>query len=78
MNYYMESTWNSAWVSITSVMMMMTEKIITTVIDLNILILRDAHIWSVKRKGEPEWEEGCRGKPRGCRVRSTAGRSRQW
>lgn len=27
MNYDMESTWNSAWVSITSVMMMMTEKI---------------------------------------------------
>lgn len=57
---------------------MTMEKIITTVIDLNILILRDAHVWSVKRKGEPEWVEGCKGEPRGCRVRSTAGRRRQW
>lgn len=43
--------------------------------DSSRLIWRDAWIWSVKRKGEPEQEEGCKGKPKVCKVRLAAGKS---
>ena len=47
-----------AWLS-----MMMMEKIVAAVIDVNILTLNNAGIWSVKGKGEPEQEEGYKRRP---------------
>ena len=45
MNYYMESTWNSAWVSITLMVMMilMEERIVT---GLNILIFKKKNLFA--------------------------------
>lgn len=55
--------------------MMMEEKIVTTVIDTDMLILSAALLWSVKRRGEPEQEEGCKRRPKGCGVRAQKGRA---
>ena len=45
-------------------MMMMQKKIVTTIIDKNMLILSDAQIWNVKRKGDQSRKRGANGDPK--------------